>query len=407
MGEKENGVCVNQRYYRQADVIIDGVVPEPIPDPEPPVPEPEPPTPDPEPTPKGDWVDALLPHIPKAGEVKLIPNTSFNDICLDHDGSAAATYLRINGSGRVFNAWIGMGFDEVNGIIWVLAPGGHADGGANAVYKYIISEHKWYRVYDYAMPAEPWPDLLPNPDGITDCVGLVDGPMASHSYDGVVYIPTIKATLIMGTSGFYPNWKDTEGNYCNRKAPKSTMWLWLDSGGWVDTGVPSEAYVRCVYDKERDVIYALSKTVPQLYELDPHTWQRKLLTGKQPSTTGSTMTMLGRDIYWTTVNSGFYRMNVSPEGVTGSVEKLLSYDQWENKGWGLASDGKMIIAWDGDRRFMHYDTESSDWGFVNAGGDDLDVSGSERVYGKFVPVPEVDKLFMGMIREGLVLYKAE
>lgn len=356
-----------------------------------------------------NWADALDPYIPAVGEMVLIPNTDITAVLLQNGGTDADVYLKTWASGLGISSWVGMSFDYNNGVARLIAPGGDGNGGANSVYRFDVASLTWHRDHDFAQPVSPFPDLVDaDGDGQAECVGLVDGPVASHSYDGIVYVPTISASITLGTAGNRFNWD------CYSKAVSHYQWKWLDSGQWqlmtdaAGAPIPSDSYVRSVYDAERDRVYYIGKTTGRLWELNPHTNERIELADVFPDTTGSTMTMLGRDVYYTTHNGGFYRFNVdAATGFVGPITQLLDYSQWYSKGWGLAGSGDLIVGWDGDRTFYHWDTTTNIGQEIIAAGSVPPPGSDERVYGKFIAVPGKPGVFMGISdNQGWILYRA-
>lgn len=373
LGEIESGLCVNQQYYAQAEIVRRGESSEPASAP---------------PTESPNWVSALRPYIPEAaGTVKLIPGTATGGVTNLDDGTPECWYLNCHFSENFLSIWSDMAFDFEKGCAWFVAEGGHGDLGANSVYRFCFDGLSWQRVHDYDSPTD------------LNCGPLEDGPVGIHSYDSEVFVPSRNMIFKLGTGAYNPNAD------CERIA-EPDMWGWKESGGWEklaeNTGY---RFVRTAYDSARDKIYFIEQNPDGFYEMDPHT----LEISKRFSTwagKGGTMYMDGRHVYWTSPGQGLNRMQVSESGVLGQREVLSESEAIDFGRWGLAVSNGVPVMWAGDNRFVHFENGQSS--MVTAKGDTLQSSDDvQRVYGKFVAVPGEPGVFVGISgSDGWIVYRA-
>lgn len=414
-GEVENGECANQRYYKQAEVVFRDGEPEPEPTPEPepkpePKPEPEPePTPEPEPPAENpDWVSAITPYIPDAPRtIKIIPNTDFLQIALPDDGSAACDYYKCSRSFNALTPWVGMAFNKDAGVARFVSMGGHADLGANTVYEFDVGTLTWSRPFDYSPPQAPFPNLIDaDGNGVLDCAEPESGPMGTHSYSGVVDVPSVGKTLLMRVTGYSP-----KSPSCERVHMDKSM-HWWNGSKYESTGVPAVSFPRAVYDSERDKIYYVAQKPDGVFELDPHTLESTKISSLWAGKGGS-ITMDGRDVYVSANNGGLSKVKIGLDGTVSPVEKLMSDGDFAQHGilggyeqWGLGVSDNTLVMWRGDNGIVHYDLSTGEAETFQADGDLLPAAaGAGRVFSKFINV--APGIFIGIADNyGWIVYRA-
>jgi hypothetical protein len=100
-----------------------------------------------------------------------------------------------SGIAAVMSAWSGGGFDTKRNrlIVW---GGGHGDYSGNEVYAFDVDSLKWLRLSD------PSGDV----GGVENSGKYPDGnPRARHTYNYVLYVPSIDRFCTLGGSALYPS----------------------------------------------------------------------------------------------------------------------------------------------------------------------------------------------------------
>lgn len=399
-GEMSGGTCQNYEYYNKAEVVVDGDEPQPNdPNDQPtdPPPNPDQPT-DPIPDPNGGWADSLLPYIPGPGQFALIPNTALTPHLLrsTQDDQAVCSYLRCDRSHIALIDWVGMGFDYKNGCAWFVAMGGHADLGANSVYRFCVGDMTWDRVHDYDAP-DPFPGPDENGDGTSDCVRPKNGPFGAHDWDGQVF--AAGKTFKFRTSGYSP--KGCSGGSLG----PYNVWAW--SNGWEDLGIPEFAFPKTAYDPARDLVYLTAQKGlgqgDKIWEFNPHTYEFKVVGGVWNGKGGSAaFDPVSRRFCVATRGDGLHCWHVSLDGKWSShIQPITKHDSDllpALVNGGIAVSGDTIVVWDGSRAIQCDETcEAFDSGV-----------GGVRVLGKFVAVPGLDGVFLGIAdNDGWVVYRAK
>ena len=170
---------------------------------------------------RGTALDALDPYIPGPGQWSLIPGSSIVPV-LPTEAELGADFceqIRCHRALSVLRAWNAIGYDEVNHCLWALAGGGHTDYGGNETYRYCLGTPLtgWERITE---PAPLTRMVSTNPN----CLAPAHGPMSSHTYDGVTWLP--------GTSKFF--WLGAVG-FCGRGMGPDSAWIFdSDTASWVE-----------------------------------------------------------------------------------------------------------------------------------------------------------------------------
>jgi len=353
----------------------------------------------------GNWTDALLPFVPPIGEIRRIPGTALTPILLPDDGTEACQMLKCGNSYKALDVWSGMSFDRGNGVMRLIAPGGHSDIGANSVYSFDIGTLTWTRDFDYAQPLLPFPNLVDEDgDGVRQCVELEQGPLGVHNYDSLIYVPPLEATAMLRVRSYVP----TGSHKCQWSPVKQNnmLQIWKDSGGY--EGLPlddylgyNEGYPKAEWDTGRQKILVLGVR-GVLHEVDPFTWEVTRIPRAVWGGSGGVMTMEGRDVYVTSPYGVLNHVNLAIDGVASPVTELVPAPEWPAE-YGLAVSEGIVVGWDGTNGILRYDTHTGEFTRFEALGDDLS-TGNNKVYSKWdVVMPGV---FIGISdNDGFVIYR--
>jgi hypothetical protein len=113
----------------------------------------------------------------KAGEWYEVPNSKLRDVA--EPGS------HIGNADCIMSCWTGGAFDSQRNRLYVTG-GGHQGYSGNELYAFDVDDLKWYRLNDSA-PIVPGSECPPETT-----------PCATHTYDGLEYIPTIDRFFEIG-----------------------------------------------------------------------------------------------------------------------------------------------------------------------------------------------------------------
>ena len=136
--------------------------------------------------------DALFTSL-KPGEWREIPNTAMREVFpaeSNHPGWGTI------GPRGVVAAWGGAAFDTKRNVL-IVTGGGHSDYGGNEVYEFSLSPPRWARTTE---PSKMVKNTRPGEYLVVDS----EAPVASHTYDGLVYLPAQNQMFKFGGS-FYGN----------------------------------------------------------------------------------------------------------------------------------------------------------------------------------------------------------
>lgn len=121
-----------------------------------------------------------------------VPNTNLSAVFPPKAGHPA---WGIEGPGAVVASWSGAAFDTARNVL-IVTGGGHGAYGGNEIYEFDLATMTWHRV------TEPSP-MIPDPVRGDPYYVTTDGSrVSSHTYDGLEYIPTLKALFMWGGSQY-------------------------------------------------------------------------------------------------------------------------------------------------------------------------------------------------------------
>lgn len=438
VGEIENGECVNQIYYRQAEIVYgDGT--EPPPDPEPidtdgdgiadvddecptdatnTCNDPEPPA-EPPPEPVGNWTDTLLPFMPQAGQFSKVEFTVPIQDVLTKDGEFDyCWYIKCSRSWVGPRDWTGWAFDMENGYIYMPHQGGHSDYGGSDVYRAKLGELAWERLH--APDPFDFSDTDPDGDGVLNYQPLVadlngngvedDAPTATHSYDGMQFVPSTGEILslrkqnYLGVRNTPPHPDHLEQSWVfnpetNKYRPRSMEWF----------NFPVSAY-----DPVSNRVFAVNENDRTGYIIDPANNYQTIGTFKANAAKGGNMQLDGptRRLYHLIPSwNDFVYYPLDAAGNVGPSVKVIDEfpypDMAKGAGFDICEGSDKAYVWDGGTKVLQVDKNT---------GEIVDVSPTQgtippaetqtRVFSKWECIDSLG-VFIGIddYNEGMFLYK--
>ena len=136
--------------------------------------------------------EAFLTSI-KPGEWREIPKTALREVFPSQSNHPGWGVIGPRG---VVAAWSGAAFDTKRNVL-IVTGGGHSDYGGNEVYEFSLETARWARTTE---PSKMVKHTTPGQYLVVDS----EAPVASHTYDGLVYLPTKNQMFKFGGS-FYGN----------------------------------------------------------------------------------------------------------------------------------------------------------------------------------------------------------
>ena len=312
------------------------------------------------------WQNAAA-HLPTSGEWALIPGSEIGAVLVQPTEYPWCAETECVASFRSFTSWTGVAFDEANGLWINPAGGGHNNYGGSETYVYSFATNTWSR--DDQPPLDgPFlrdtdgdgtPDACPSPTGI---------PSASHSYDGVTYIPSNDEVLYIAIGG-----------YCKTGPtpmhPPVTIYAYtLDHNTSTWTSLypvhPQHdtdrlfAYPKSAYDAGRDLVYVLgtrfgSSNNGWLYVFDPsNDYGLVSEQGVGFLSMGVATFDESRDrLYWTTFRNGIYEWDPTTTAFDRRVVWTAA-TQTARLPIVVGGDG-LVYTWDGGREVYRYDPDNA------------------------------------------------
>lgn len=188
----------------------------------------------------------------KVGEWKELPNTAIKDVFPSRDNHPAWGVI---GPRAVTDAWGGGALDTKRNLL-IVTGGGHGDYGGNEVYEFNLETLKWSRATE------------PSKVGINGTKrALVLGspaPVSSHTYDGLLYLPTIDRVWKFG-GGAFPS-----------EASEPTVFLYdTAKRTWsIGSEAPRAVGHPCTdYDAKKNKVYVAHETGLMQYDVASGSWE--------------------------------------------------------------------------------------------------------------------------------------
>lgn len=345
-------------------------------------------------------LDALDRYLPAPGRWSLIPGSSIVPV-LPTEAEIGAKFceqINCHSAMSVLIAWTGIGYNETTHCLWALAGGGHADYGGNETYRYCLGEPQkgWERVTD---PAPLTRAATTAADANPGCPAPATGPMASHTYDGVTWIPGTSKFLWLGTAGF-----------CRHGMGPGSAWI-FDSSTLRWTELPQlkqfSSYARTGIDPGSGDILVFTRHI--LRAFDPVSQHLKWESGSVGDVgDGNAIVHPQRREFYLLVQGSIYsaKLDVPPESIT--VRKIADFPQVTSAQFGMAVHEPTgdIVMWNGKRTTYAYHPQSQSMEVMQAPeGPAPSEDNTGRVYSQWIYIPEKDA-FLGISpEEGIWLWR--
>ncbi|WP_193369775.1 hypothetical protein [Pelagibius marinus] len=356
----------------------------------------------------------LVPLLPGPGDFAVIPGSELRPRLVRKDEFSFCDELKCHRSGAVLSAWNGAAFDGTKGELR-LHGGGHADYGGNEVYAFDFSSLTWMRETD--------PQPLTGPmlsdsdgDGVADaCPAPAEGPPATHTYQGFVYVPKIDRYWLFGTV-----------EYCASGTGGQSAWEYdAHRRSW--TPMPEldryAKFSRAVIDPATGNVIVHVGRKNGWHEIDPRS--RTLVRSFRRDPFGSYIDGTAvfdhvRRVIYAVVEARTRDRLVAyqlPDPSSGAQSEKISgrvVAEWEKQGkkaWGMAQHASgLLVLWDGNTRIVTVNPQTGQAWEMQTGGDAYRAhrGGGKpgRVYSKWAYIPELDTFF-GITNAdmGMVLYR--
>jgi hypothetical protein len=344
-------------------------------------------------------LNALDPYIPAPGQWALIPGSSIvpalpNDAEL---GAGLCEQIYCHRALSVLTAWNALGYDKTTHCLWALANGGHADYGGNETYRYCLGkpEDGWKRITE---PAPLTGALIPTKAVNQTCRAPAAGPMSSHTYDGVVWIP--------GTAKFF--WLGTVG-FCHEGMGPSSAWIFdSDTMRWTalqDLGKYAR-FARTDIDPVSGDILAFSRDT--LRAIDPKNLNVKWTTGRASDLgAGSAVVHSQRREFYLLANGAIYsaKLDVPPKEI--AIRKIANFPELGGAfGMAVHSPSGDIVMWDGEHTIYVYNPARQSLNVLPPAAGPAPTHGNRgRVYSQWLYLPEKN-VFLGISpSEGIWMWR--
>jgi hypothetical protein len=351
-----------------------------------------------------DVYGELRKRLPPAGQFALIAGSSIADTLVANGDFPFCDAIGCFKAKNAFLAWVGMAFDESRGRWWNPAGGGHADYGGNEIYQFDFRTLSWSRLTD---PMPLTGDFMtdPNKDGVMDkCPLPASGPPATHTYDGVTYVPSTDEILLLGTAPYCAGWM----------TGAQTAWVWSNGRSqWRQlTNIKRSDYMRTVYDSARDRVYMIGGAGQgQFYELDPQTNYGIVREGPHFGWTGNGVAEFdenSRYLYYSASKQGLYRVHVELDGALGPITNVVNWNGDESQPLPVAihEPTRRVVTWAGDGLVMRTDPKTGTVENLTPTSGPKPSRRNGVIYSKWVYISAVDA-FAGIddAREGVWVYR--
>lgn len=353
----------------------------------------------------------LVPLLPEPGGFTIVPGSALEPHLVRKNEFPFCDEIKCHRSGSVLGAWNGGAFDLDRGQFRVHG-GGHADYGGNEVYAFDFAALSWTRETD---PQPLTGRMLKDTDGdgVADaCPAPAEGPPATHTYQGFVYVPAIDRYWLFGTV-----------EYCSGAMGGQSVWEY-DAGGRSWTALPDldpyAKFARTLIDPVSGnvlvhvgrkngwhAIAPQSRAIVRTFSNDPF--------GNYID--GPAVFDAGQRVIYTIIDARSRDRLVAyqlPDASGAGAFSGRVVAEWEKQGmksWGIAQHASgLLVLWDGSTRILAVDPQSGrSWELEASGADYSSGRGDGkpgRVYSKWAYIPQVDAFFGITSAElGIVLYR--
>jgi len=291
------------------------------------------------------------------GEWREIPNSAMQQVAYPKDMAGWSG----GGVANIIEAWSGGAYDSSRDRL-LIHGGGHADYAGNEIYGFDLDDLTWSRLTERSSDIGGSSSSGVYPDG---------KPRAIHSYNTLVYVPSIDSLCRMGGAALYPSGNDsTDRIDCFNFSNNS----WSKTGDVQDAGIENMS--------------ALDPSTGNVYMKSRHSNAMQLIS---PSGDSSYVgeTFGGRYKHTAAYDPEYGYFVFAGDGDYSIWDKNISDLIVESKSGGPSqrSPGmvydpveKQIIAWTGGSKIHVFDSQSKSWASKTASGD---VPGSQSNWGTF------------------------
>jgi hypothetical protein len=351
----------------------------------------------------GEDLKSLEAFIPESGSWALLPNSTIEPAAkgphgpLTSLGRDMCVEVNCTSWASVFTAWNGIAFDGRR--IWALANGGHADYGGNEIYKFDLQfpDAGW----SVEVPAQPLTGEFAHDsagDGVDGaCPRPASGPMASHTYNGVVWSPRSQDILWLGTAG-----------YCRNGMGPSTAWVFDPKNEtWIEQSDLDKLarFARTEIDPSNGDIIVVSRQY--VYLIDPITKEvkRRSSRGRQVDGGGLAFDARSRTLY-ATARDAIYSTNIPENGEFAGLKKLADVPGVK-PAMGFAMHGPTgdFILWDGADKTYRWRSGDDQLEELPVTSEAPNSTLRNRIYSQWKYVPGLDVFFGIVPKEGVWLYR--
>jgi hypothetical protein len=125
------------------------------------------------------------------GEFRAVSKNTMQSVAPNCSVEPRPFFCAVQGPVAVMNSWSGGAFDTTRNML-LITGGGHNDYAGNEVYTFDLKTLSWARATEPS-PIAPTGTLGADgkPDGSFKVTDGTQAPISFHSYDGLVYVPTI------------------------------------------------------------------------------------------------------------------------------------------------------------------------------------------------------------------------
>jgi hypothetical protein len=331
-----------------------------------------------------EYVDHMQP-----GEWAEIPNTAVSHYLTKPEEVNPHTW-GFTGSASVFYAWTGSAYNSEE-MRWYFHGGGHHDYGGNAVYEFDFTKLAWSRL---TKPVQ----LIATPQ--ESCAHPTSGPPASHTYDGIIFVPHSRTI-----------WYWDVGSFCDRgiEVPENELWEFDPTArSWTAYPAPPKGGFPASYiDPNTKEPIFVSTSGDYAIDVAAKTW-KKISGGDNigfPTTVVCDGALWIND--WGTFRRWSLDLNlrkiISAAGTNDRRIKGVNY----LSGMQCDDASKRLVFWGGLKEVFFYNIADDTWDlFVAKSGTGPTIHGSAGVMSKWIYVRQYD-VYAGYnnVDEGVWLFK--
>lgn len=312
----------------------------------------------------------------------------------------------VMGPRSVIGAWNGAAFDDKN-LDWYFHGGGHADYGGNEVYRFSFHDLTWKRLTDPA----PYPKRKRDKSATVEarCPYPVSGPPSSHTYDGIIFLPSTNTILLKGDIAFCPSgygmrWSNGAYEFNPSETETRNQIRPLEWRHRTDISAP-KGYPHTAALPDGKILVGGND---QDAILDPVT-ARILSTNAERGNQGEGTSIYdaARNVVWLLNRSTLSRIDYRNGMI--SARQTITRSPFPGNlplsaGIAIHAPTGRLVFWGGAAQVITFDPETGKWEIFDYKGQDI--PGGHSIFSKWVYLPDFD-VFAGYgdARRGILLYK--